>query len=168
MFYHFTSASHLLGIDDHGLTVGDIPTDLELNTGEVGVWLTSNPSPAGHGLQGSAVDKTEIRLSVRIDDYRPLKHWEEWAALYTTPETVRSLKKADGRKYKSWFIYLGWVPSDAVLEAVSMRTGQVIEDWDAYVGDRPSLPGVPFWQRDDWHRRLLAQAAQVKAQVAVA
>lgn len=96
ILYHFTSAAHLRGIDAHGLTVGDVPTDLRSNAGKVGVWLTSSPYPVGLGLKGSSVDKAEIRLSVLIPDDGPLARWSDWSQQHAKPETRRALEHADG------------------------------------------------------------------------
>jgi hypothetical protein len=64
--YHFTSVRHLYGIALHGLTVGDVPTDIAKCKGTCGVWLTSDPSPGGNGLEGSAADKSRFRLTVAL------------------------------------------------------------------------------------------------------
>jgi hypothetical protein len=65
ILYHFTSGYHLYGIGRHGLTVGDVPTDLRRNRGRIGIWFTSSPTATGHGLETSSVDKGRYRLEVR-------------------------------------------------------------------------------------------------------
>jgi hypothetical protein len=90
--HHFTSARHLSGIARHGLTVGDVPTNIFKNLGRVGVWFTSNDTAQGHGLEGSAADKKRFRLSVEIDDNaRALHRWTDWARSNVDPKTLDAL-----------------------------------------------------------------------------
>jgi hypothetical protein len=56
--HHFTSEHHLPGIGRFGLTIGDVPTDIYRYEGRCGVWLTSDSTAHGHGLEGSDVDKS--------------------------------------------------------------------------------------------------------------
>jgi hypothetical protein len=72
ILYHFTSARHLRPISRYGLTVGDVPTDLDRWRGRIGVWLTSSSVPYGHGLEGSTGEKGAYRLSVSVADDSPL------------------------------------------------------------------------------------------------
>lgn len=65
-----------------------------------------------------------------------------------------------------WFVYFGWIKRYLILEAVSMRTLEVIDNWDEYVGDRTSLPGVPYSQKASWHNNLLEQVARAHRQAA--
>ena len=64
--YHFTSRDHLHGISRFGLTIGDVPTDIHRWEGRCGIWLTSDSSARGHGLEGSSVDKSRYRLTVNV------------------------------------------------------------------------------------------------------
>jgi hypothetical protein len=75
--YHFTSDRHLRGIALHGLTVGDVPTDLAAFKGRCGVWLTSDTTTRGHGLEGSAADKSRFRLTVEVPDNGLLVKWTD-------------------------------------------------------------------------------------------
>ena len=71
ILYHFTSARHLRPISRYGLTVGDVPTDLDRWRGRIGVWLTSSTVPYGHGLGGGTAEKGGYRLSVSVADDAP-------------------------------------------------------------------------------------------------
>ncbi len=86
--YHYTSAYHLRGIGEYGLTVGDVPTNMELVEGRVGVWLTSSATPDGHGLRGSKVDKLGFLLTVEVPDDGPLHKWTAWASANATQRTI--------------------------------------------------------------------------------
>ena len=50
--YHYTSAAHLRGIHEHGLTVGDVITNFERFEGKIAVWLTE---PVRRGTDSAAV-----------------------------------------------------------------------------------------------------------------
>lgn len=170
--YHYTSAQHLRGIFKFGLTVGDVPTDIERNLGKVGVWLTTVPTPEGHGLAGSAVDKSRYRLAVDIADYAPQLHrWAEWATHNATPYTVTVLNGVAANEcgrahFDTWLIYFGMISTASILNCTDMHTGVPVENWGGIMSKTESLPGVPFWCRHKWHRKLLKKIArQSKASV---
>jgi hypothetical protein len=150
--YHFTSGDHLHGIGRYGLTVGDVPTDLGRHEGRCGVWVTSDDTGRGHGLEGSTVDKSRYRLRVYIrEDDRALVKWTEWAAKNATPATVRRLH-AIGPGFDTWYVYFG-VVDPAAIECVDMQTGLVVESWR----DTPEgvAKPVPPERRHVWHRKLM-------------
>ncbi len=89
--YHFTSIYHLRGIAKYGLTVGDVPTDMDAVKGIVGVWLTTSPTPEGHGLSGSKADKTRFRLTVDVPEDRLLHKWTAWARSNVPARTLQML-----------------------------------------------------------------------------
>ncbi|TIU00970.1 MAG: hypothetical protein E5W55_01585 [Mesorhizobium sp.] len=70
-FYHYTSADALYGIGLHGLTVGDVPTDIRKGKGVIGVWLTTSEQPQGHGLDHSGRHKLRYRLSIDFPKMPP-------------------------------------------------------------------------------------------------
>jgi hypothetical protein len=157
--YHFTSVRHLRAISLHGLTVGDVPTDLALNRGRCGVWLTSDDSPKGHGLEGSAANKSQFRLTVDVPDNELLVRWIDWAAEYATPVTVRGLHStASG--FNSWYVYFGVIDRKAIIDCVDMQTGSEVRDW----ADRPPSPldvkPVPPWRRGAWHKKVIRNVAK--------
>jgi hypothetical protein len=143
ILFHFTSRFHLHGIAKHGLTVGDIPTDISRGAGRVGVWLTSIDAPDGHGLGSSSVDKTRFRLSIDIDDGdRKLAYWSDWAAKNVTPHTIAALHKAAGQRFETWFVYFGAIPSSRIA-CFDREHGVEIFALDglpATPGDRPGAP----------------------------
>lgn len=153
--YHFTSLYHLRAIGQFGLTVGDVPIDLEADKGAVGVWLTTSPTPEGHGLSGSKVDKSQFRLTVDVPDNASLHKWTEWARSRVSSRTMQLLATADGFKTDEHYVYFGWVRPEAIVEVVETRSGLVVENWQTLLPETVSLPGVPFAKRSAWHRRLL-------------
>ena len=120
--YHFTSSHHLYGISRHGLTVGDVPTDISKAKGRCGVWLTLDPSSAGHGLEGSSVDKTRFRMTVQAPDNANLVKWKDWAAVNVTTDTRRVLHSV-GVGFDTWFVYFGVIARSAIAECVDMVSG---------------------------------------------
>lgn len=164
--FHFTSAAHLHGIRQHGLTVGDVVTDLESFRGKVGVWLTSSETAEGHGLRGSGVDKTEFRLRVNVPESRLLWKWSDWAKSHVSKDTKLALDAADGFNSDKFFIYFGWLPADRIVEVVSMKTGEVVADWGEATPDSALVPGVPYSNRHAWHRRTVQNVRNALAAMA--
>lgn len=158
--FHFTSLAHLNGIHRHGLTVGDVPTCLERQTGKIGVWLTTNPAPDGHGLEGSAVDKKAVRLTVEVPDGPPLWQWDDWAEGRVTTFTRHRLEQAGGDAARTWYIFFGWIKPETINEAVLMRSGEPIAAWGTYHPAEDSLPGVPYWRRVAWQKQMLKKVRQ--------
>jgi hypothetical protein len=151
--YHFTSARNLYGIGLYGLTVGDVPTDIKRERGRIGVWLTANDAPDGHGLDGGAADKSRFRLTVNVPEHPLLVPWVDWATHNATPETVRALH-ATATSFATWYIYFGVVPRAQIEECVDMQSGLVVEDWGAKRSEQDMEP-VPPWRRHAWHKKLL-------------
>jgi hypothetical protein len=161
--YHFTSRRHLRGISQHGLTVGDVPTDLSRDRGRYGVWLTTSPKPNGHGLEGGACDKKAIRLTIVIEDDAPLLfRWTEWAAKHATRETIEGLR-SHGEKDENWWVYFGVLPPASIVECVDLHTGADVVEWPNIPQMPFDLPGVPTWRREAWHKGLLKRVRSVLA-----
>lgn len=94
--YHFTSGNALRGIARHGLTVGDVPTNIRKLSGRIGVWLTSSDDPNGHGVGSGQIDKKRVRLTVDVPDKPARVHWLEWSKENVTEETRDLAMGADG------------------------------------------------------------------------
>jgi len=151
--YHFTSEHHLWGIGKHGLTVGDVPTDIHRMKGLVGVWLTSSPLPANHGLGGSAVDKSRYRLTVSLA-LPNLHKWTEWAAKHVAAETISALH-ATAPDFDTWYIFLGIIRPESILECVDMASGSHVENWREIKTTRSEELEVPAWRRAAWQKRMM-------------
>jgi len=161
ILYHFTSARHLPAIARYGLTVGDVPTDIERNRGKCGVWLTSDLSPDGHGLEGSGYFKKRYRLTVDVDGASPsLVKWSDWAPANATPITIESLESTAGQRSVSWWISFRVIPIEWILECVDMQSGAGVENWRSLHAEDAVKP-VPPWRRASWHRALLKRIRRV-------
>ena len=160
ILYHYTSGRHLRAIARHGLTVGDVPTDIRREAGRVGVWLTNAVTAGGHGLERSAADKTAYRLSVEVPDGSPLLHkWTEWASAHATEETINALHSTaaryEGEGPETWYVYFGVLPATSIKVCFDTKAGVEIENWSEISPPELDIPGVPAWRRETWHRQLL-------------
>lgn len=154
--YHFTAGDYLRAISQHGLTVGDVPTDIWAHKGKIGVWFTSSDKPTGHGLrQHCAVIKTRFRLTVDVPDDKLIK-WTDWSAVNVTSETRAALRGADGAGEDSWYVYFGRVEPARVTEVFDLSTGAVVPDWGTFWPEFGSLPGVSYEKRFRWQKRLMS------------
>lgn len=127
--YHFTSATNIQAILDSGY-LKTVESNISLKREHAGpdvVWLTTSPSAnAGHGLQGSLVDKTEIRVTVEVDS-RSVHKWREWARARGSNEaTISALTRSGGSG--SWRVVMTRIPAERWTEVRNMVTGEVLLD----------------------------------------
>lgn len=156
--HHFTSANALIPIARHGLTIGDVPTDLVRNQGVVGVWLTSADTPDGLGLEGAAVDKRRIMLVLDVPaDSLSLRRWDDWKLKNVEPRTIAVLERTAGAAAdpSTWYVYFGWLKAERVVEAVDTSTGLAIEGWQAGLPSFDPVEGVAYRDAKRWHRAFL-------------
>lgn len=121
LLYHFTAGENLRAIATEGLTIGDVPTDLDRMKGRIGVWLTTSESPDGHGLSESAVNKKRFRLRVDVPDTPLLVRWSEWSLKNVTPLTRERLQSlaADGTRTRNGgFVLGGFAPKKSFLSSI--------------------------------------------------
>jgi hypothetical protein len=154
--YHFTSPRHLYGIARHGLTVGDVPTDIGRAKGRCGVWLTGDASPAGHGLEGSSTDKSRCRLTVQAPGGANLVKWTDWAAVNVTPDTRRILHSV-AAGFETWFVYFGVIARSSITECVDMANGVIIADWADREPSPSDVKAVAPWRRKAWLNKTIKQ-----------
>jgi hypothetical protein len=166
ILYHYTAGGNLRGIAKEGLTVGDVPTDIQRWKGRVGVWLTSSINPNGHGLVGSANDKKRFRIEVDVDDASPvLCRWDEWSLRNVTPETRRILSKTaaqdgDADFSSTWWLYFGWIKPDRLIRVIDTMTGEAVEGWSTIWPEGDSVPAVSFRRKEAWQKNLLRAVRQ--------
>jgi hypothetical protein len=127
--YHFTSAFHLPAILESGYlkTVESNVSFKREHAGPDVVWLTTSPTPeAGNGLQGSAVDKSEIRFTVEVDK-RSVHKWREWAkARGSSPDAMAILARAGGSN--SWRVVAAPIRAESWVEVRNMPTSEILFD----------------------------------------
>ena len=151
--YHFTDCHHLHGVGRFGLTIGDVPTDIHRWEGRCGVWLTSDDTAHGHGLEGSPLDKSRYRLTVGIAEDDPsLEKWIEWSAKNVTPVTIRFLHAA-ASGFNTWYVYFGVIDPAKIEACTDMQTGLAIENWRET--PEGNVRPVPPERRHVWHKKLM-------------
>src|SRR5262249_48827569 len=115
--YHFTSMRHLYAIGRYGLTVGDVPTDIQKGEGRCGGWLTSGNTPEGLGREGSSTDKKRVRFLVDVPERANLVKWTEWAPKNVTVKTIAALNST-AMGFDSWHVYFGVIDRAAILQCL--------------------------------------------------
>jgi hypothetical protein len=163
--YHYTAGSNLRGVAKHGLTVGDVPTDISRFGGLIGVWFTTSLDPAGHGLEAMGrSDKQRFRLTVDLPADTRLKRWADWKHDHVKPDTINILERAAAhngtRAAETWWIYFGHVKSEWIFDVVDMQTGQAVADWKTCWPASQSRPGIPYWRREAWQTKTLKKIAR--------
>lgn len=127
--YHFTSAVHLPAIlgSRYLHTVESNVSATREHAGPDVVWLTTSPTAeAGHGLQSSLVDKTEIRFAVEVDK-RSVHKWREWAkARGSSQEWMAVLARSGGSA--TWRVMTVPIPAENWIEVKNMATGEILLD----------------------------------------
>lgn len=131
--YHYTSAYHLKFIMAHGrLMTTDSDFAREQFAAPMCVWCTTDPDPAGkHGLRGGgcAVDKTEVRFTLKIPD-ELVCEWSGWAIENGMDALWRlSLTEAAGgeRVADTWRLVFESVPSSMWVAVENMKTGETYD-----------------------------------------
>ncbi|MBX3121585.1 MAG: hypothetical protein KF854_00825 [Nitrospira sp.] len=165
ILYHFTSEQHLAGIARHGLTVGDVPTDIRKMRGRIGVWFSAEPTPESLGLEGAVVDKKRFRLAVALDEELPTLHrWTDWSANNVTPETITALHSAAGvDSPQHWWIVLGVIPTESIIGCFDVQRGIDVPSWKELAPPADAVPGVPAWRREAWQRQMLKKVRRAIA-----
>ena len=144
IFYHYTSETDLPAILREGLTKGEIP--ITADHVENGVWFTTLPDPAGHGLADGEEISPEIcqrfgykpgsrwknKRAIRITVTMPmakLKYWPPYARKRLTPQWYATLSKVGGgaRIAKTWYISFNPIPPEQFAK-VERRTAS---GWEA-------------------------------------
>ena len=148
VIYHFTSKHHLPMILKDGflkLTESQLrqPTQEEIQKIKQGVvssldkdagelykpvvWLTNNGSPSNMGLDGSAFDKKEIRLTLIMREHYQL--WTAWSKKNRANEKWSEGLK-HGKDSDSWYISERIIPltGDEVIRIENIVTGEVFID----------------------------------------
>ena len=127
--YHFTSKHHLPEILRAGYlkTVESNISFRRENAGPKVVWLTTNTTAeAGLGLRTSAVDKTAVRITVRLDK-RSVSVWRDWAKSHGSNEKTIDILAKSGGGSRSWRVTETAIPASSWVEIMDMTTGESID-----------------------------------------
>lgn len=139
IFYHFTALEYLEAIKEEGLTIGDVPMTAEGRVGQElnAVWLTTDATPAGHGLtdghQLTASEKIRMGIPVNTNAAFPnkravrikvkwpsskAKQWLHWARGRAEQNVIDNLVSTGGgiKKAKTWHLSFEPIPPSAFLD----------------------------------------------------
>lgn len=106
ILYHYTSTMHLPRIEADGyLKVTESNISMRrTHAGPDVVWLTSDrkPNAEAHGLSGSAVDKTAVRITVEIPDSEATP-WLTWSRKHGITKAWATILES-GRRAEAWYV----------------------------------------------------------------
>lgn len=130
--YHYTSSTHLqliLGAKVLRTTESNVSLNAgEERAGPDAVWLTSEADPTGygHGLDGSSVNKREIRITVEVEDARL---WRLWAPEQGMSRVhMKRLARTGGGGERTWYVVQRPIPMSDWVEVSKTATGEVLLD----------------------------------------
>lgn len=143
ILYHFTSTWHLPQILEDGY-IGVTESNLSRHREHAGpdvAWFTKSPTVAGTTfLQGTVVDKTEIRFIVDVPSGDAHKWWT-WARRRGIDlRWARGLAAAGGSAF--WYVIERPVPAAEWRNVTNVRTGELIEVSSATSSQAPGIPAA--------------------------
>jgi hypothetical protein len=106
ILYHFTCIEHLPKIEASGF-IKVVESNISMRRPHAGpdvVWLTSDPhrNADSHGLAGSKVDKTAVRITVDVPESE-VRAWIPWSRQrYITKAWASALEA--GKRPDQWFV----------------------------------------------------------------
>ena len=119
VLYHYTSTYHFTLIRQMGhLRLTDSNIDL-FGGGPGVVWLTTTSAAAGNGLEGSALDKSEIRFEVPTAGL-PIHHWPVWSREQGIDEGWYNALASAGGNPETWWVCTA--PIEMHRTKVTVRT----------------------------------------------
>ncbi len=140
--YHYTSGFHLPSIL-LAQVLKTTESNVSLNKGREHagpdvVWLTSEADPTryGHGLDGSKVNKREMRITVEVED---AQLWRVWAPRQGMSRAHRRRLAETGGE-RTWYVVQRPIPVGEWTEVRNMVTGEVLFDRQALAAMRPKSP----------------------------
>lgn len=116
--YHYTTRHYLNAILLNGIRKGDVALSPE--TGFNAPWLTSGPRfDRQPWSQGSRLDKTEIRLEVRVPaGDQNLRKWRSVATAHGVDDLWYEVTSTGVHDGHLWYLYMGVIPPDWIVDLV--------------------------------------------------
>jgi hypothetical protein len=178
LLHHYTAHECWPSIANEGIKWGEVPLSLHewLNA----VWLTSDKSPAGHGLSHARPATPEdarflgipwskelvwpnnraVRLTVKVPrGDRALVPWTPWGRKNLDPKWMAALERTGGgrAKARTWFIYWGVIPPAWIVEKTDLVPppppgGPAPIFFRPTAGLRTSVPERPLPLRAVWQQ----------------
>ena len=132
VLYHYTCVYHLsaifstgyLKLTDSNLIApdGTWETELRSKSYKPVVWLTDSESPDRLGLDGSAADKKEVKITVARKPY--MKYWKAWEPQREMPKWWKEAFTS-GYHASSWYVSERVIPFDDILKIENRYDGTV-------------------------------------------
>ena len=150
VLYHFTCKEHLeeilssqyLKLTDSNIITpdGTLETERRSQAYKPVVWLTDSEYSNNIGLEGSVVDKTEIKITVLKKDY--MVRWEDWGPQKEMEKAWRR-RFCRNQKISSWYISEQIIPFSDILRIENRYDGTV------YYGEPdPNRREIPRYHED--------------------
>jgi hypothetical protein len=118
ILYHYSAGEYLNAIAKHGLSGGDVPTNIMAGLGKIGVWLSSADHPGGNFLGGSAIDISRSRFAVEVTPEDPcLAKWTDWRGRNVRAQMIEFLERSSDAMPQNGWLYFGWIKDPAPLFA---------------------------------------------------
>lgn len=132
VLYHYTCVYHLpaifstgyLKLTDSNLIApdGTWETELRSKSYKPVVWLTDSESPDRLGLDSSAADKKEVKITVARKPY--MKYWRVWEPQREMPKWWRDAFTS-GYNASSWYVSERVIPFGDILKIENRYDGIV-------------------------------------------
>ena len=125
VLYHYTARWHLQSIMRSKflkLTESNLRADITMY--KPVVWLTTlkDPDEQALGLNGSTVDKTELRITVRKQPH--YMWWNKFSKRHKIDKEWQKLLE-ENRKPKTWFVSERIIPLEDILKIENRYTGEI-------------------------------------------
>lgn len=127
VLYHYTSKVHLPKIFYSGylkLTESNLRTTEEMY--KPVVWLTTDKEPNAQnlGLNGSMVDKTEVRIHVKKKPTSTVKKWGQYSKKNKINKEWQKIFE-EGRTPNTWLVSTKEIPLEDILLIENRYTNEV-------------------------------------------
>lgn len=137
VLYHYTARQHIpkiLYTKSLKLTESNLRTDEEMY--KPVVWLTTEKEPNAYklGLDGSILDKTEIRIHVKKKPTSTVKPWGSYSKKNKIDKEWKSILEAN-RTPKKWYVSTKEIPLKDIVLIENRYTNEVYYK-DGYINKK--------------------------------